>query len=55
LRLLADGMSMKQISDGIHMKPGTVAFHKYKMMEALNIKTSTELIGYAVKRQMLSA
>jgi DNA-binding NarL/FixJ family response regulator len=54
LHLLAGGMSMKQVADHIDVKPGTVAFHKYKMMETLNIKTSAELIGYALKRQMLS-
>jgi DNA-binding NarL/FixJ family response regulator len=55
LHLLAGGMSMKQVADHIDVKPGTVAFHKYKMMETLNIKTSAELIGYALKRQMLVA
>jgi DNA-binding NarL/FixJ family response regulator len=55
LRLLAGGMSMKQVADHIDVKPGTVAFHKYRMMETLNIKTSAELIGYALKRQMLFA
>ncbi len=55
LHLLAGGMSMKQVADHIDVKPGTVAFHKYKMMETLNIKTTAELIGYALKRQMLFA
>ena len=52
LHLLVGGMSMKQVADHIDVKPGTVAFHKYKMMETLNIKTSAELIRYALKRQM---
>jgi DNA-binding NarL/FixJ family response regulator len=55
LQLLVEGMSMKQVANHIDVKPGTVAFHKYKMMETLNIKTSAELIGYAMKRQMLFA
>jgi DNA-binding NarL/FixJ family response regulator len=53
LHLLVGGMSMKQVADHIDVKPGTVAFHKYKMMETLNVKTSAELIRYALKRQML--
>jgi DNA-binding NarL/FixJ family response regulator len=54
LQLLAKGMSMKQVADVIRVKPGTVAFHKYKMMETLNITTNAELVGYALKRQMIA-
>jgi DNA-binding NarL/FixJ family response regulator len=54
LRLLAQGMSMKQVASEIDVKPGTVAFHKYRMMEALNITTNAELLGYALKHQMLT-
>jgi DNA-binding NarL/FixJ family response regulator len=53
LQLLAEGMSMKQIAGEIDVKPGTVAFHKYRMMETLNIGTTAELLGYALKRQMI--
>jgi DNA-binding NarL/FixJ family response regulator len=31
----------------------TVAFHKYAMMTALNVKTSAELIRYAVKHHIV--
>jgi DNA-binding CsgD family transcriptional regulator len=30
---------MKQVADHFDVKPGTVAFHKYRMMETLNIET----------------
>src|SRR5260370_971819 len=53
LQLLAEGMSMKQVASEIDVKPGTVAFHKYRMMETLNISTNAELLGYALKRQMI--
>jgi DNA-binding NarL/FixJ family response regulator len=36
------------------VKPGTVAFHKYRMMETLGIRTNAELIEYAIKRHMLA-
>jgi DNA-binding NarL/FixJ family response regulator len=52
LQLLAEGMSLKQIADVLNIQPGTVAFHKYRMMETLNIKSSAELLGYAMKRRM---
>jgi DNA-binding CsgD family transcriptional regulator len=45
-------MSMKEVANIIDIKPGTVAFHKYRMMEILNIKTNAELLQYAIKRHM---
>jgi DNA-binding NarL/FixJ family response regulator len=55
LQLLAEGMSMKEVANVIDIKPGTVAFHKYRMMEALNVKTNAELLEYAIKHHMTSA
>jgi DNA-binding NarL/FixJ family response regulator len=55
LQLLAEGLSMKQIADVIDVKPGTVAFHKYRMMETLNINTNAELLGYALRHQMIAS
>jgi DNA-binding NarL/FixJ family response regulator len=52
LQLLAEGMSMKEIANIIDITPGTVAFHKYKMMETLNIKTNAGLLEYAIKHHM---
>jgi len=52
LQLLAEGMSMKEVANVLDLKPGTVAFHKYRMMETLGIKTNAELLEYAIKRQM---
>jgi DNA-binding NarL/FixJ family response regulator len=53
LQLLAEGLSMKQVASVIDVKPGTVAFHKYRMMETLNIHSNAELLGYALKHQMI--
>jgi DNA-binding NarL/FixJ family response regulator len=53
LQLLAEGLSMKEVANIIDVKPGTVAFHKYRMMETLNISTNAELLGYAIKHQMI--
>jgi len=49
LQLLAEGHSAKEIADTLCISPRTVEFHKYKMMEQLNVKTSAELVGYAIK------
>jgi DNA-binding NarL/FixJ family response regulator len=55
LQLLAEGMSMKEVASMIDVTPGTVAFHKYRMMETLNIKTNAALLEYAIKRNMTPA
>jgi DNA-binding NarL/FixJ family response regulator len=54
LQLLAEGKSMKEIADVLNLKPGTVAFHKYKIMETLGLRTNAELLRYAIEHHMLS-
>ncbi len=54
LQLLAEGKSMKEIAFILQLKPGTVAFHKYRIMDILGIKTSAALIEYAIRRHMIS-
>jgi DNA-binding NarL/FixJ family response regulator len=54
LQLLAEGKSAKEIASILNISTRTVEFHKYKMMEQLNIKTSTELVHYAVKHGIIS-
>jgi DNA-binding NarL/FixJ family response regulator len=55
LQLLAEGLSMKEVANVIDTTPGTVAFHKYRMMETLNLKTNAALLEYAIKRKMTPA
>lgn len=55
LQLLAEGRSMKEAGFILNVSPRTVAFHKYSMMEHLQIKTSAELVQYALSRQVLAA
>lgn len=54
LQLLAEGKSMKEIAGILNLKPGTVAFHKYKMMESLGLKSNAELLQYAIKHHLVS-
>lgn len=49
LQLLAEGRSMKEAAFILNVSPRTVAYHKYTMMEHLSIKSSAQLIEYAVK------
>ena len=53
LQLLAEGHSMKQVAAVLNVTPRTVAFHKYRMMEQLNIKSSAELIQFAIKHHIV--
>jgi len=53
LQLLAEGKSMKDVANILAVAPRTVAFHKYRMMEQLRIKTSAELIQFAVRQHLV--
>jgi DNA-binding NarL/FixJ family response regulator len=54
LQLLAEGKSGKEIASILDISTRTVEHHKYRMMEQLNIKTSAELIQYAVRHGIIS-
>lgn len=54
LQLLAEGHPMKQAADILHVTPRTVAFHKYTMMEELGLRTSAELVQYAVQQGLVT-
>ena len=54
LQLLAEGRPMEQIGDTLKETPGTVTFHKYRMMEKLGAPTNADLLRYAIWHQMIS-
>jgi DNA-binding NarL/FixJ family response regulator len=49
LQLLVAGKSSKEIGVLLNISTRTAEFHKYRMMEQLKIKTSAELVQFAVK------
>jgi len=53
VQLLAEGKSMKEVADVLKVTPRSVAFHKYRVMEELNIRTTAELIQFAIKSKIL--
>jgi DNA-binding NarL/FixJ family response regulator len=53
LQLLAEGKVMKEAAEILKLTPRTIAFHKYAIMEQLGLKTSAELVQYAVERGMV--
>ena len=54
LKLLAEGNSMKQAAQRLHVTPRTVAFHKYRIMEEHGLKSSAELVQFAIKLGIVS-
>ena len=54
LQLLVEGKMMKEIGSILNMTTRTVAFHKYRIMEELGIKTSAELVRYAIRLRMVA-
>jgi DNA-binding NarL/FixJ family response regulator len=54
LQLLAEGRAMKEVAGILKMSSRTVAFHKYRIMQELGIKTSAELVRYAIRNHMVA-
>jgi DNA-binding NarL/FixJ family response regulator len=54
LQLLAEGKSAKEVASILDISARTVEFHKYRMMEQLNIKAGAELVRYAIKTGLTS-
>jgi DNA-binding NarL/FixJ family response regulator len=55
LQLLAEGKVMKEVAHILNMATSTVAFHKYRMMQALGAKSSAELVRYAVRNHIVAS
>jgi DNA-binding NarL/FixJ family response regulator len=51
--LLAEGLAMKEVAHRLGIATRTVAFHKYAIMEHLGLKTTAELVRYAVEHGLL--
>jgi DNA-binding NarL/FixJ family response regulator len=54
LQLLVEGRSMKQAAGILNVATRTVAYHKYRMMADLRIKSTAELVQFAVRNHILS-
>lgn len=55
LQLLAEGRLMKEVAAILHVTSRTVAFHKYSIMKQLGVKTTAELVQYAVKHGLVGS
>lgn len=55
LKLLAEGRTMKQVAEVLHVTPRTVAFHKYRIMEDFGLKTNSDVVKFAIREKVISA
>jgi DNA-binding NarL/FixJ family response regulator len=53
LQLIVEGRSMKEVASILSVTPRTVAYHKYTMMAQLKLKTTAELVQYAIKQNIV--
>jgi DNA-binding NarL/FixJ family response regulator len=52
LHLVAEGYSAKEIANMLSISPRTVETHKYNIMQELNLKTTADLIKFAIKHNL---
>lgn len=54
-RLLAQGLTMKEVAQQLSLSPRTLETYRARAMEKLGLKSRADLIRYAMKRGWLSA
>ena len=54
LQLLAEGCSMQEVATLMKITPRTVAFHKYRIMDELHLKTNAALVQFAIKQGLVA-
>ena len=53
LRLILDGLRMKEIAATLNLSARTVETHKYQMMQTLGVESTAELVKYAIQHRLL--
>jgi DNA-binding NarL/FixJ family response regulator len=53
LRLIAEGLSSKEIADQLHVSVRTVDSHRANMMQKLEIRKVSKLVRYAIREGLL--
>jgi len=54
LKLIAEGVSTSEISELLFVSVKTIGTHKQHILEKLNLKTSTDIVKYAIKKGIIS-
>jgi len=55
LKLLAEGWTMKEVAEELHVTPRTIAFHKYRIMEEFGLKTNSDVVKFAIREKVIAA
>ena len=55
LQLLAEGRTMKEVAAVLKLTTRTVAFHKYRLMNTLNLNTNAAVVQYALQHRVVFA
>ena len=53
LRMLAEGLSVKEIAYRLKLSVKTVEAHKYNLMRKLDVHDRTELVKYAIQKKLI--
>ena len=53
LRLIVKGQRMKEIASVLNLSTRTVETHKYEMMQVLGMKSTAELVRYALEQRIV--
>lgn len=54
LRMIVNGLRMKEIATDLDLSPRTVETIKYEMMRTLNVHSTAELVRYALEHQLVA-
>jgi RNA polymerase sigma factor (sigma-70 family) len=54
LKMVAEGASNKEIADKLNISVRTVDHHRARIIEKLNLKSTAELIRYAISKSYIS-
>jgi DNA-binding NarL/FixJ family response regulator len=53
LQRFAEGRSAKEVSAALKISPRTAEFHRARILEALGIQTTAELVQYAIRHGII--
>lgn len=54
LQLIAEGRTIKEVASILDLSARTIEFHRYKMMEELDLHSTAELTRYAIKHGLVA-
>jgi len=52
LQLLVEGHSMKEAAQALRIKPRTVAYHKYRIMDDFHLDSNAALLRFALRKEV---